>query len=426
MAEENKPSEFSQTPPELSEKEKIQARISQYQVGMKPQTAQIVNAILESQLKNGLVKLPDLEAIIDVRNTVTSGLEGYQQAVQVATQRLQEIETEEAIEKQAELDRRESLTKEKLIAERQRRKQLEDRVEELLKQIHGESPDTNQTLTPPPDPMESWEKWTPPPIKEEPTLQPPKPKSKAWDMVRATRPDTVEIEKENISTEVGKSLDDVTPEEWDAVTKSFSTENVVPFPNEPEGYTDEPLLDGPEFEITERISDEDYEDTLPDLEDIKGLEEFQVQEEDTETEPNFTKPVVSASNAPNIKAVVEEPKNVEAKVDQPIPSYDSEEELLAAAQAKIDAQQEEEEETVEIVIPSRSDLESLTKSKIKDEGDKLDFELSTSDTKAVMIDSFVEQSEKLIQELTEEDGFVSATETTEGDDNVDRRDGGYF
>ena len=44
--------------------------------------------------------------------------------------------------------------------------------------------------------MESWEKWTPPPIKEEPTLQPPKPKSKAWDMVRATRPDTVEIEKE--------------------------------------------------------------------------------------------------------------------------------------------------------------------------------------------------------------------------------------
>ena len=75
MAEENKPSEFSQTPPELSEKEKIQARISQYQVGMKPQTAQIVNAILESQLKNGLVKLPDLEAIIDVRNTVTSGLE---------------------------------------------------------------------------------------------------------------------------------------------------------------------------------------------------------------------------------------------------------------------------------------------------------------------------------------------------------------
>ena len=43
-----------------------------------------------------------------------------------------------------------------------------------------------------------------------------------------------------------------------------------------------------------------------------------------------------------------------------------------------------------------------------------------------MIDSFVEQSEKLIQELTEEDGFVSATETTEGDDNVDRRDGGYF
>ena len=38
-----------------------------------------------------------------------------------------------------------------------------------------------------------------------------------------------------------------------------------------------------------------------------------------------------------------------------------------------------------------------------------------------MIDSFVEQSEKLIQELTEEDGFVSATETTEGDDNVDRR-----
>ena len=93
MAEENKPSEFSQTPPELSEKEKIHpAYLSIPSWYETPNATQIVNAILESQLKNGLVKLPDLEAIIDVRNTVTSGLEGYQQAVQVATQRLQEIE----------------------------------------------------------------------------------------------------------------------------------------------------------------------------------------------------------------------------------------------------------------------------------------------------------------------------------------------
>ena len=44
-----------------------------------------------------------------------------------------------------------------------------------------------------------------------------------------------------------------------------------------------------------------------------------------------------------------------------------------------------------------------------------------------MIDSFVEQSEAYIKELTEDSGFISASETDEDDDDNDNsRDGGYF
>ena len=42
-----------------------------------------------------------------------------------------------------------------------------------------------------------------------------------------------------------------------------------------------------------------------------------------------------------------------------------------------------------------------------------------------MIDSFVEQSEEYIRELTEDEGFVSASTDDEGDDD-NTRDGGYF
>ena len=127
MTEEtNIPSEFSQTPPEPSEKELVQNRINNYRVGVKPNVAQIVNALLESHLKNGLVQLNELEAIVAVRDDVTQGLAEYNLAVETATKRLNEIVQEEAIAKSQELEERRLREEEKLVAERQLRKSLED------------------------------------------------------------------------------------------------------------------------------------------------------------------------------------------------------------------------------------------------------------------------------------------------------------
>ena len=412
MADEiNKSSEFSQTPPELSEKERIQKRIQDFRIGLKPQTAQVVNALLETHLKNGGAKLNELEAMILVRDDIGNGLGEYNLAVETATKRLNEILAQEEVEKQEEFAKRVQLEKDKLNEERLRRKELEKRVEQLLEQINGQ--DKRQVQDP------EWTLHTPPELTPEPTPEPtpapaPKPKSKAWDMIRALNPAT---------EEETKSLDDVTPEEWDSASKglkSFSEvtqEEPITEDEELQEKIDETkqaveqwkeenvdtLPDLEDLSVTEELTDEDHEEEeVTDLGEDLPVEEFQIQEEDTETQPDFA-PVITAGNAPNLK-LVSDYKDLES------------------------AQEEEvEEEYDEIVIPNKSELQSLTKSKIKETADALGFDVDQSQTKAKMIDSFVEQSEAYIKELTEDSGFISASETNEDDDDNDNsRDGGYF
>jgi len=404
MADEiNKPSEFSQTPPELSEKERIQKRIQDFRIGLKPQTAQVVNALLETHLKNGGAKLNELEAMILVRDDIGNGLGEYNLAVETATKRLNEIVAIEELEKQEEIAKRIDLEKTKLNEERLRRKELEKRVEELIAQVNGQ--DIRQS----PD----WTPYTPPELTPQEVQEPeptpaPKPKSKAWDMVRALNPAT---------EEETKSLDDVTPEEWDNASKGLKSFSEV---------TQEDVITEDE-ELQEKIDEtkqaveqwkEDNVDTLPDLEDLSEFDKeviqdvededvdiddaFQVQEEDTETQPDFA-PTITAGNAPNLR-LVDDYKDLESAKEE-----------------------EGEEEYDEIVIPNKSELQSLTKSKIKETADVLGFEVDLTQTKAKMIDSFVEQSEAYIKELTEDSGFISASETDEDDnDNDNSRDGGYF
>lgn len=492
MAEDVTPSEFSQTPPEPSEKEQIQNRINNFKVGVTPQVAQITSALLESHLKNGQAKLTELEALIAVRDDVTNGLAEYNRSVEVATNRLNEIAVEEQQEKEIELAKRREHEKQKLVEERQLRKTLEDRVKQLEAQLSGkpESPiaDVEEGLHGFLDSSEEpvlkqeqpdWKPYTPP------TLQPEKPKSKAWDLIRAGRPKTVEIEEDNITEEPAKGLDDVTPEEWDnanrglyhhlktdeerleSVAKDGATlhqsEVTTPFTEDKElaekveetkqafkDFSEEEIKDWGEDLPVESFNDEDYEDvaedqtaweewqdtedSLPDLEDIES--EFNVTQDDTESEPDFSKPIVSAGNAPSVRKTLSSGDSVEAKVPdlKIVTTADTEEELLEKLKEKYADEPEpepEEEEYDEIVIPSRSELEGLTKAKIKQEADRLDFDVNATQSKAKMIDEFVLRTEEFIQSLTEdeESGFISATETdedgeTNGDD--DHRDGGYF
>ena len=165
------------------------------------------------------------------------------------------------------------------------------------------------------------------------------------------------------------------------------------------------------------------EDTMPDI---------KVAEEDTTTEPTYAKPAttgaVPITNTNVGKKTLKTGDSIEAPIsqEQKINTYSSEEEMIESVQAKIDAAKEQEEEFEELVIPSADELKGMTKSKIKEVAEGLNFEVSTTDTKDAMIESIATQTESLIESLQETDEFVSATETVKGEDDDDRRDGGYF
>jgi hypothetical protein len=168
---------------------------------------------------------------------------------------------------------------------------------------------------------------------------------------------------------------------------------------------------------------------LDPLEASQRSDELKIAEEDTKTEPTYAKPSavpITSTNMP--RQTLKSGDSIEAEVkEQKINTYDSEEEMLEAVQQKIDtAKEQEEEEFDEITIPSADELKGMTKAKIKEVAEGLNFEVSTSDTKDTMIESIATQTESLIESLQETDEFVSATETVKGEDDDDRRDGGYF
>ena len=87
-----------------------------------------------------------------------------------------------------------------------------------------------------------------------------------------------------------------------------------------------------------------------------------------------------------------------------------------------------EEETVEVTIPTESELKGMTKSKIQSEALTLGFTgVTTKDSKSKMIENFVTATEKFISDLQDSGEFVSLQEDGEEDENPsDDRDGGYF
>ena len=118
-----------------------------------------------------------------------------------------------------------------------------------------------------------------------------------------------------------------------------------------------------------------------------------------------------------------------------IPTYDSEEELLAAAQAKIDQQVQDdideeqfndsfEDETEEVTIPDRTDLESMSREAILEQASMFEFNIPSSVSKGQMIDMFESETEAFIKRLQDSGEFVSSEESEDVKDDV--RDGGYF
>ena len=427
MADEVK-SEFAQQvvePPQKSEFELVQERISNYTISVTPNNAQTISNILELGLSKGNFKLSELDSLVSIREEVNKGLIEYQTQVQVAQRRLQELQEEETARIVKEREDAQNELFNKMTEERQNRKKAEEELRLVKAQLEALSNVQGNVTSAPITsggnaPSVTGEK-------PEPNLQPepkvPGKTSPAFAVARALNPvkeeEPISEDKELVEKieETKKSF-----KEWEETQEEI----VLDVPEDAKGTEDffkevakveeesEELIPEEDFDEEEQnFLDEELEDLGEDL----PVEELKVAEEDTTTEPTFP---ITGGNAPNLKGQVSAPQKVSAV-------YDSEEELLKAVQDKIDAKkQQEEEEYDEIVIPSSDELENMTKKQIESAGKELGFKLSTTDTKDVMIQSFLEQTQEFIQDLQDSGEFVSASDEGEDDKNDDVRDGGYF
>jgi len=438
---------FASEQVEKTEIERITEQVQNYKASIDGKLVNVVNVLIEQYLKAGLVSTQDLQAISSLSNEFNKAQIDYQTFMTSKQKRIQELQQEEIASASQQREAVYNELHSKMTEERVARKKAEQDLRIAMAQLQaltnikgnvtsapaitgGNAPSITGMIS---------EVEAPIPADNPKVETKPVERSRAFDLARALNPENAETLSEDESLiekveetkeafkeweeEEVKSIDDVTPEEWDRATKSIKEESVeeqLELPIEEE--TVEEQLELPIEEETVELEDEVkdeldlYEEQLiAEEQEESDAEEFTIQEEDKSTRPNFTTPVVSSSNAPNLK--------------QNIPTYDSEEELLAAAQAKIDAKlkQEAEEEYEEITIPSEAELSSMTKADILKQAEELGFEnVSTSDTKKVMIQNFVSDANAFIQSLEESGDLLSTNVEGEEDDTVDRQDGGYF
>ena len=208
-------STFAEEAPEPSEKDLILKRIQQYKVGLTPQQAQATVSILQNGLKTGMFGINDLDVVSSISKDISTGIEQYNLSFETAQRRLNEIAEEELVVKQEELAKREAAQQQKLADERSLRKQTQDKLQqaqvslaqmEAVLKSHGIHLDLDgdgvvglkegqaqRELTAEEqlqvDNIVSIEKNN---IADAPIESTPKPKSKAWEMVRALNPQTEE------------------------------------------------------------------------------------------------------------------------------------------------------------------------------------------------------------------------------------------
>ena len=441
MEQEVKSTFADTTVSEPTEKERITERIQNYKVGVSPQQAQAVSAVINNGLSAGIFKVGDLDMLSSISKDLETGLIQYNQSVETATRRLNEIAEEELVVRQQELAKREQMQEQKLADERALRKSTQDKLEqaqvsmaqmEAVLKSHGIHIDLDgdgvvglkegqqeRNLTPEElaevNRLMQESKDAVQVSKDNITTAPAK--SKAWEMVRAMNP-----EPDMPPPDPMESWDKPTMEQMDGVEKvhksSYDTpayddpveeqleleiEPKDPIPDEPKTFAD--FVD--EVEKVEQESEERSSGLYHHLKDKpitkdEGLNEkieetkeaFRLYDEDTETEPTLPQshtsaPFVTGGNAPSLK--------------EQIPSYDSEEELLDAIADKHANDEPEPEEFEEITIPDRVELESMTTEQILESASDLGFDVpvpSDDDfTKEDLIDIFEQETERFISDL---------------------------
>ena len=81
--------EQEQVVSEPTEIERIQKRVSDFTVGLRPATAEAALASMSMLLEKGLIKVADLDAVISIREEINKGLIEYKTTVEVATKQME-------------------------------------------------------------------------------------------------------------------------------------------------------------------------------------------------------------------------------------------------------------------------------------------------------------------------------------------------
>ena len=428
-------STFAQPEVEKTELERLQERIANFKVQISPTVAQLAQVLMNQSLQNP-TKPEDLDGYVQVRNELLEGLNMYQEQLSHAQKRMAQLQAEHNIQKAQELERKEQDLIAARDGERKRRKTAEEKARQLEAVLasHGIHIDLDGDGKVGLNVGEHVE-----------TLDAEQ---------QVTLKKLLDESKEAVH--VGTSAAFAKARSLNPVPQS-ETHGIIPTPTEDGG----PITEDPELqekiEKTKAAFAEEHNGSygkptveLPVPEEAKGTEEFLEEvEEVAKTSPDdfeevgfdangsptvefdSSKPVISDTNSP---AIIEEELE---KANTPNVRIVAEDDI-AEFESKVSGVQEsdfetpppaEEEEVVEVSIPTESELKGMTKSKIQQEARALGFDnVTTKSSKTKMIEDFMSSTEQFIADLQDSGEFVSARDEDddEATDSSDDRDGGYF
>ena len=413
MAEDNKvnhnvdPTTFAQPVPEKTELERLQERIANFKVNISPTVAQLAQVLMNQSLQNP-TKPEDLDGYVQVRNELKLGLDDYQQQLSNAQSRMAQLQQEHEIAKSTELARKENDLIAARDGERKRRKTAEEKARQLEAVLasHGINIDLDGdgkvglNVGEHVDTLDAEQQVTLKKLLDE-SKAAVGGTSRAFEQARAKNPVPQSETHGEIPAPITEdpALAEKVEEtkksfkEWDEYANEASDENGV---------------------IASGTTTEEFNEEVAEVDSVYDNPAY-----DEPVTPDYgSKPVISDTNQPDI--IEEELAKVE---DAPKVRMVEEDDI-----AEFDTPPPSEEETVEVTIPTESELKGMTKSKIQAEALTLGFTgVTTKDSKSKMIDNFVTATEKFISDLQDSGEFVSLQEDGEEDENPsDDRDGGYF
>ena len=423
MAEENKTfAEQSAEKLQLSESDKIRERIQNYKAQLTPNTLQVIQILIESQLKSGLIKPADLDAIVVLRDEVNKASIEYNTQVQNASKRLEDLAETEAAEKAAAQEEKWQTILNARDTERQRRKESEDKLAQMEAVLasHGISMDLNQ------DGVIG--------------LQDGQVARELTDDEQKEVDNLVQVDKDNIAEAP------VEPKEPSRAFQMARAMNPAAPTHPADGGWDEPAVSDEQMaEAVREIEQEEFEEKIGDAK--QSFAEWDAQNEKGEFKPSGTTTESFLDEVERVNEVADADQMELDLDDTPTPSApvvsagqvndeqaeelaeDNPEFVLSRETVKIvdEVPEEPEEEYEEVIIPSESELKSMTKSKINEQASALGFDVPTTLTKSKMIDSFKTQTDEFIQSLQDSGEFMSASDSDDdGDDKTNIKDGGYF